>query len=72
MFPFATCAEPGCSALALSGSGRCAAHLADRAAFTAARVISRIEHGCPLDMALRWVIREGTRAVDARGDSGRR
>ena len=42
------------------------------AAFTVARVISRIEHGCPPDMALRWVVREGTRAVAARGDSGRR
>ena len=42
------------------------------AAFTAARVISRIEHGCPPDMALRSVVREGARAVAARGDSGRR
>ena len=39
---------------------------------TVARVISRIEHGCPPDMALRWVVREGARAVAARGDSGRR
>jgi hypothetical protein len=35
---------------------------------TVARVISRIEHGCPPDMALRWVVREGARAVAARGD----
>ena len=26
---------------------------------TLARVISRIEHGCPPDKALRWVVREG-------------
>ena len=39
---------------------------------TVARVISRIEHGCPPDMALRWVVREGARAVAARGDSGGR
>ena len=37
------------------------------AAFTVACVISRIEHGCPPDMALRWVVREGARAVTARG-----
>ena len=39
---------------------------------TVSRVISRIEHGCPPDMALRLVVREGARAVAARGDSGRR
>jgi hypothetical protein len=42
------------------------------AAFTVARVISRIEHGCPSDMALRWIVREGARADAARVDSGRR
>jgi hypothetical protein len=41
-------------------------------ALTGSRVISRIEHGCPPDMALRWVVREGARAVAARGHSGRR
>ena len=39
---------------------------------TVARVISRIEHGCPPHMALRWVVREGPQAAAARGDSGRR
>src|SRR6266511_5869737 len=37
---------------------------------TVARVISRIEHGCPPGMALRWAVREGARAVASRGDSG--
>ncbi len=39
---------------------------------TVARVISRIEHGCPPSKALRGVVREGARTVTARGDSGRR
>jgi hypothetical protein len=39
---------------------------------TVARVISRIEHGCPPDKALGWGVREGGRTVAARGDSGGR
>ena len=41
-------------------------------AMTVTRIMSRIEHGCPPDMALRWIVREGAWAVAAWGDSGGR